>query len=122
MKSFSVPQEIWDFAYLVMSSELKSKFKSSNSMLGQKEEDLPEDPFFFCDKILYIRYMHENIILQNAAHIVTNQSFLIPNKVQRLTHTSTGSAPIFVDVNHAGKIGPTLESPTSVMFFAGDGL
>ena len=65
----SVPKEVWEFAYLVMSNELKSKFKSSNPIFDKTEEDLPEDPVFFCDKILYLRCLHENILLQQLQNI-----------------------------------------------------
>lgn len=118
MSSSSVPREVWEFAYLVMSSELKNKFKSSN----KTEEDLPEDPVFFGDKILYLRCLHENILLQqlqNIAHFTTDPvcstSHIDPN--QGLNQTQMDSTPISVEVEGADKVDSYIQSPTSVMFF-----
>ena len=122
MSSSSVPREVWEFAYLVMSSELKNKFMSSNPIFNKTEEDLPEDPVFFGDKILYLRCLHENILLQqlqNIAHLTTNPvcstSHIDPN--QGLNQTQMDSTPISVEVEGADKVDSYIESPTSVMFF-----
>ena len=115
MSSSSVPREVWEFAYLVMSNELKNKFKSSNRIFDKTEEDLPEDPVFFGDKILYLRCLHENILLQQLQNIVAADPTHM-NQLLNGTQTSTYSTPISVEVEHADKIDSYVESPTSVMF------
>ena len=85
MTSSSVPKAYWEFAFHVMTMELKNKFTASNSVHERTEEDLPEDPKFFCDKILYLRYMYENALLQqlqNVAHFVPD---LVPDLMQKFS-------------------------------------
>ena len=121
MSSSCVPREVWEFAYLVMSNELKKKFKSSNPIFDKTEEDLPEDPVFFGDKILYLRCLHENILLQqlqNIAHFTTGPVCSTTNvdSNQGLNKTQMDSMPNSVEVEGADKVDYYIESPTSVMF------
>lgn len=121
MSSSSVPQEVWNFAYMVMSKELKVKVKSSNADFSRTEEDLPEDPVFFGDKILYLRCLHENVLLQqlqNIANIVSRQTIDL-SQVSNQTQIRTDSIPISVEVECADKVDSNLESPNSVMFWNG---